>query len=116
MVGPSITEDDRKAFVKRLKVGFALLVGLSMGLVTLYTGARLPLVAGVTIGSTVVGGVLAWFTIPDSVGGIAYDERSETVQRGRTPGDALREQQRSGEDEQPRAADGNGRSPDRNRK
>ncbi|MFC6976465.1 hypothetical protein ACFQL1_20170 [Halomicroarcula sp. GCM10025709] len=75
----------------------------------------LSLVAGATVGATAVGGVLAWFTIPDSIGGIAYEERNDPVQRGRTPGEALREQQRT-EDEHPRAADGNGQSPGRNRK
>ena len=116
MVGPSISDEDRRAFVKRLKIGFALLIGLSMGLVTLYSGAPLSLVAGATVGSTVVGGVLARFTIPDSIGGIAFEERNDPVKRGRTPGEALREQQARDERDRPRAADGNGQSPEHHRK
>jgi hypothetical protein len=115
MVGPSITDDDRKAFVRNLKIGFALLVGLSMGLVTLYSGADLSLVVGATVGATLVGAALAWFTIPDSVAGIAYEERNDERTRGPKPGTALRQQQREEREEHPRATDGNGQSPGSNR-
>ena len=83
MVGPSVTADDREKFLVQLKVGFALLVGVSMSLVTLYSGAGLLLVAGVGVGTALVGGVLAEVTFPDSLGETPY---RESLDRGPKPG------------------------------
>jgi len=88
MVGPSITKEDREKFVVRLKVGFALLVGVSMSLVTLW-GAGGPLVAlGVGVAATLVGGVLAQFTFPDSIAETPYEDDRD---RGPKPGERMRE-------------------------
>ena len=110
MVGPSITDEDRTTFRKRLKIGFALLVGLSMGMVTVYGGAALPVVAGVTVGTTLLGGLFAWIAIPDSVAGMPYDTR----ERGPKPGTRTQERRaRTGETERPRRTDGTGPSKNR---
>jgi len=104
MVGPSITADDRKRFLVQLKVGFAVLVGVSMALVTLYSGAALLAAAGVFVGATVLGGVLAQFTFPDSMGETPYED---SLDRGPKPG--ARTRRRREREEEPKAADGNGR-------
>jgi pimeloyl-ACP methyl ester carboxylesterase len=108
MVGPSITADDRERFLVQLKIGFALLVGLSMGLVTLYGGAGLPIVLGVAIGTTVVGGLLAEFTFPDSLAETPY---KESLDRGPKPGKRTqrRREREQEQDEKQRATDGDGR-------
>lgn len=68
MVGPSITDADRDRFLRRLRVGFAAFVGVSMGLtVFAQDGDPLALVAAVLVGA-VIGGVLAWWVFPDSIG------------------------------------------------
>ena len=88
MVGPSITKEDREKFLVQLKVGFALLVGISMSLVALW-GASGPLVAlGVGVAGAVVGGLLAEFTFPDSIAETPYEDDRE---RGPKPGQRLQE-------------------------
>ena len=98
MVGPSVTEADRQKFLVRLKVGFALFVGLSMALVTLW-GAGGPLLAlGVGVATTLVGGVLAQFTFPDSIAETPYEDDRE---RGPKPGTRTqRRRERSSEQEE----------------
>ncbi|GGN89750.1 MULTISPECIES: hypothetical protein [Haloarcula] len=111
MVGPSITRTDREKFLKRLKIGFAVLVGGSMALVTLWGGAELPLVVGVAVGTTAVGRLLAEFTFPDSIAETPYED---TTDRGPKPG--VRTQRRrseSDEDGLTRATDGDGRRSNR---
>lgn len=107
MVGPSITDADREQFLVKLKVGFALLVGVSMGLVALYGGADLPVIVGVTVGTTVFGGLVAWIAIPDSVAGMPFETR-DTRARGPKPGSRMK-QRRQAEQREPRRADGDGR-------
>jgi len=88
MVGPSITKEDREKFLVQLKVGFALLVGGSMALVTLW-GSGGPLVAlGAGVAATLVGGVLAQFTFPDSIAETPYEDDRE---RGPKPGTRTQE-------------------------
>ncbi|MFB6224500.1 MAG: hypothetical protein ABEH86_12620 [Haloarcula sp.] len=94
MVGPSMTEADRERFLRYLQGGFALLVGVSMGLVTLYGGNTVLMVVGMTVGGTVVGGVLAWYIIPESIAETPY----ESVDRGPKPG-ARTKQRRQEADE-----------------
>lgn len=103
MVGPSLNEDDRRRFLRKLQAGFALLVGASMGLVTLYGRAPLVVVAGATLLGTAVGGVLAWYTFPSSIAESPY----ESVDRGPKPGAQMR-QRRETEESRP-AEDDNGR-------
>ncbi|MFC6863030.1 hypothetical protein ACFQGE_06085 [Halomicroarcula sp. GCM10025817] len=106
MVGPSITDADREQFLLRLKIGFSLLVGGSMAMVTVYGGAALPVVAGVFVGTTALGAVFAWVAIPDSVAGQPYDTRV----RGPKPGTRTRARREGdGPTEEPRRADGDGR-------
>ena len=106
MVGPSITKEDREKFLVQLKVGFALLVGLSMALVALW-GAGGPLVAlGVGVGATLVGGLLAQFTFPDSIADTPYEDDRE---RGPKPGTRLQEQRERSEEREERATNRDGR-------
>jgi hypothetical protein len=106
MVGPSISKEDRERFLVRLKIGFALLVGLSMALVTLWGGASLLVVAGVAIAATVVGGLLAEFTIPDSIADTPYEPERD---RGPKPGKRTQERREQDEERTERATDGDGR-------
>jgi hypothetical protein len=103
MVGPSISQADRERFLRRLKIGFALLVGLSMALVTVSTGGSVLLALGAGVGATVVGGVLAEFTFPDSIAETPYED---TRDRGPKPGQRM--QERREESEEQRAADADG--------
>ncbi|WP_276271860.1 hypothetical protein [Haloarcula litorea] len=110
MVGPSISDDDRRQFLKQLKAGFAVLVGGSMALVTLWGGADLPLVAGVAVGATLVGGLLAQFTFPDSIAETPYGKSEAARERGPKPGVRTQERRAGDDDGRQRAADGDGRS------
>ncbi|MBV0903218.1 hypothetical protein [Haloarcula salina] len=103
MVGPSLTEDDRRRFLRKIQAAFALLVGASMGLVTLYGRAPLLVVAGAALLGTAVGGVLAWYTLPSSIADSPY----ESVDRGPKPGAQMRRRREA--DDSQRAGDGDGR-------
>ncbi|WP_135303013.1 hypothetical protein [Haloarcula amylovorans] len=109
MVGPSITAADRERFLIQLKAGFALLVGGSMALVTLWGGADLLMVVGIGIGATIVGGILAEFTVPDSIAETPFDDNRE---RGPKPGTRTKRRRAREDDdseEQPARTDGDGR-------
>lgn len=67
MVGPSVSGADRQQFLRRFRVGFALLVGVSMALVAVYGSAPLPVIAGAALGGAAVGAALAWWVFPDSI-------------------------------------------------
>jgi hypothetical protein len=58
MVGPSITDDERRLANRRLQIGFVVLVGLSGGLVALQAGASTPQIGLAVGGGLVLGGVL----------------------------------------------------------
>nr|WP_152043376.1 hypothetical protein [Salinigranum salinum] len=58
MVGPSITDDERRVANLRLQIGFVVLVGLSGGLVALQVGASTPQVGLAVVGALVLGGLL----------------------------------------------------------
>jgi len=58
MVGPSLSEEDRAAASRRLKVGFVALVGCSGGLVALTAGATAPQALAAVLGGLLVGGAL----------------------------------------------------------
>ena len=63
MVGPSITDEERRSANTRLKVGFVLLVGASGGLVALQTeGSPVQLALGF-LGGLLVGSLLLWFLV-----------------------------------------------------
>jgi hypothetical protein len=104
MVGPSISKADRERFLKRLKIGFALLVGGSMALVTLSTGGSPAIALAAAVGATIVGGLLAEFTFPDSIAETPYED---TRERGPKPGERL--QQRREEPEKQRTPDADNR-------
>lgn len=59
MVGPSFTDDERRAASLRLKVGFVLVVGVSAGITALQVQGSL-LQAGVF---TAVGLLLGWILV-----------------------------------------------------
>jgi len=61
MSGPSITDDDRRTFSRRLQVGFVLLVAASGALVAVQAGGGLPVIAAGAAGGLLVGGALAWY-------------------------------------------------------
>jgi len=63
MVGP-VDNTERVAFLRKLKIGFALLVGLSAGLMGLQTGAGLVVLAAAVVAGSLVGGFLAWLAFP----------------------------------------------------
>ena len=58
MVGPSITDDERRLANRRLQFGFVVLVGVSGGLVALQAGASTPQIGVAVVGGLVLGGVL----------------------------------------------------------
>lgn len=105
MVGPSVTDADRQRFLRYLQVGFALLVGVSMGLVTLYGGADLLLVLGIFVGGTAIGGLLGWYIIPESVAETPY----ESFDRGPKPGARTKQRRQENDGSGQRGADDDGR-------
>ncbi|WP_262177995.1 hypothetical protein [Haloarcula laminariae] len=100
MVGPSVTKEDREKFLVRLKVGFALLVGLSMSLVTLWGSGGLVAALAVGVAAALVGGLLAQFTFPDSIAETPYED---DLDRGPKPGERLRERREESEEPEERA-------------
>jgi lysozyme family protein len=58
MVGPSITDDERRIANRRLQIGFVLLVGVSGGLVALQAGATPVVIAVAVVGCLLLGGLL----------------------------------------------------------
>ncbi|WP_306706771.1 hypothetical protein ACODNH_18335 [Haloarcula sp. NS06] len=100
-----MTDADRKRFLKYTQVGFALLFGVSMGLVTLYGGSELPIVAGTFVVGTVVGGGLAWYIIPESIAETPY----ESVDRGPKPGAKMKQQRQENDGSGQRASEDDGR-------
>jgi len=95
MVGPSISKADRERFLVQLKIGFALLVGISMALVTLWGGAGVLTVLVATVGASVVGGLLAEFTFPDSIAEAPFEDSRE---RGPKPGKRAQERRERSEE------------------
>ncbi|MGM0604931.1 MAG: hypothetical protein ACQETB_04575 [Halobacteriota archaeon] len=63
MVGPSITDEERDAANRRLKIGFVLLVAVSMTLVSLQTGPTIRQLVGVFLFGAIAGAVLLWFVL-----------------------------------------------------
>ncbi|MFB6188335.1 MAG: hypothetical protein ABEI57_00480 [Halapricum sp.] len=63
MVGP-MSPEERQSGMLRLKIGIALLVGISSGLVSLQGHPSLPVIAGVMVVGTLVGAALAWYVFP----------------------------------------------------
>ncbi|GAB3322641.1 hypothetical protein EI982_01900 [Haloplanus rallus] len=71
MVGPSLSEDDRRAASRRLKLGFVALVGVSGGFVALAAGATPVQGLLATLGGLLVGGLLLGY-----LGRVGRDWRS----------------------------------------
>lgn len=63
MVGPSMSEEDRRVASFRLKAGFVLLVGASGGLVALQVDPTLPQLAGAVVGGLLVGYLLVRYLV-----------------------------------------------------
>lgn len=63
MVGPSITEEERKATNTRLKLGLVLLIGASGGLVSLQVDPTPVQIAMAVGASLLVGAALTWFVV-----------------------------------------------------
>lgn len=63
MVGPSMTEDDRRILSGRLRLGFVLLVAVSGGLVAIQADAGLPAIALATLAGGLVGAGLLWYLV-----------------------------------------------------
>jgi len=63
MVGP-VDNTERVAFMRKLRAGFALLVGLSAGLIGLQTGAGPVVFVAVFAVGSLAGAGLAWLAIP----------------------------------------------------
>jgi hypothetical protein len=64
MVEP-VSDEERQSFYWKLKVGVAVLVGVSGGLVALQTGTTFAGIVGVTAASLLLGAGLAWLVIPE---------------------------------------------------
>lgn len=58
MVGPSITDDERRLANTRLQIGFVALVGLSSGLVAVQVDASPLQIGAIVAGGLVLGGLL----------------------------------------------------------
>lgn len=67
MVGPSITDDDREVFLLKFRIGFALLVGVSMALIALNGSTTPRMIVGAGLGGTAVGAVVGWWVFPKSI-------------------------------------------------
>jgi uncharacterized membrane protein (DUF485 family) len=63
MVGPSLTDDERRLANNRLKLGFVLLVGFSSGLVALQAGGTTVQLAVAVVGGLILGVVLLYFVV-----------------------------------------------------
>ncbi|AUV82181.1 hypothetical protein C2R22_11415 [Salinigranum rubrum] len=61
MVGPSITDDERRVANTRLQVGFVVLVGISAGLVAIQGGATPLQIGAAVVAGLVLGGVLLYW-------------------------------------------------------
>jgi heme A synthase len=61
MVGPSLTDEEREGKALQLKVGFALVVAASGGLIGFYAGGDPLIVGGGLLGGAVLGAALVWY-------------------------------------------------------
>lgn len=106
MVGPSVTDADRQRFLRYTQVGFALLIGASMGLVTMYGGAELLTVLGIFVGGTAVGGALAWYIVPESIAETPYESFDR---EGPKPGAKMKQRRQDDDSSGQRASEDDGR-------
>lgn len=67
MVGP-ISQEERQSKMIQLKIGVALLVGVSGGLVALQGDGSLATIGGAVLVGTVLGAALAWYIFPSGEG------------------------------------------------
>jgi len=74
MVGP-IDSERRSSFALKMKVAFALLVGLSAGAITLQGDVSPAVTAAAVVGGIAVGALLVWYVFPDT-GEVARNDRS----------------------------------------
>ena len=74
MVDP-ISDEDRRRTMLYAKVGVALLVGLSAGLITSQGDPSLEIVVVAVVAGTLLGAALAWYLFPDA------DEASPATDR-----------------------------------
>ena len=75
MVGPSLTDDDRRRVSRRLRLGFVVLVAISGGLVAIQVGAGLP---GIVVASVAGGGLglaLVWYLVRIAPWDVTDDDR-----------------------------------------
>jgi hypothetical protein len=59
-----MSPEERQSKMVKLKLGVALLVGVSGGLVAVQGDASLPVIGGAVLGGTVLGAALAWYVFP----------------------------------------------------
>jgi hypothetical protein len=81
MVEP-VSDEERSSFVRKLKIGFVFLVGLSGGLITLQTDAGAIGFLTATAMGLVVGVVLVWIAFPDR-DDLARGSDADSRRRGR---------------------------------
>jgi len=65
MVGP-VSDEERLSFLKKVKIGFVVLVGLSGGLMSASVDASLPAILGAVFAGLVVGVVVVALVFPDA--------------------------------------------------
>ncbi len=63
MVGP-VSQEERSATFRRLKVGFVVLVGSSTGLISLQGDVAVPVVVAAIGAGLVVGALIVWLAFP----------------------------------------------------
>ena len=63
MVGPSLTDEERDAASRRLKLGFISLVAVSGALTAVQGGGPLPVVVAGFVGGAILGTLLLWFLL-----------------------------------------------------
>lgn len=63
MVGPSLTDEERRLANNRLKIGFIGLVSISMGLMAVQLDSSTTELIAAVVGGAVIGAVLLWFVL-----------------------------------------------------
>lgn len=73
MVGP-VGRDDRSSLVRRLKIGFVVVIGASAGLIAIHGDAEALEVGAVTAVGLLFGVLVVWFVFPGD-GEVASNRR-----------------------------------------
>lgn len=93
MVEP-ISDEERSAFYRKVKIGLSVLVGLSGGLITSQTDATLLQTGLAVVAGLALGAVLAWFIVPsEPVARRRQSERDDRRERTFADGNGEKERE-----------------------